>query len=91
MPKPFTGEYQFIKSQRNRGLSKKDQTPYDFASITLSDGLESIKHNLDPQVVEKGTLDHVKRGQNVEVTLECSEGFNRVDYTVTGVKVKQTV
>lgn len=91
MAKPFTGEYQYVSHNRQRGLSKKDKTPYDFASITLSDGLESIPHNLDVQLVEKGIFDNLKRGQNVEVVLECSEGYNRVNYTVTGVRVKQTV
>lgn len=91
MPKPFTGEYTYVSHNRNKGLSKKDNSPYDFASITLSDGLESIKHSLDPQLVEQGHLDNLKRGQKVEVVLECSEGYNRVDYTITGVKVKQPV
>lgn len=88
MPKiePFKGVYQFVTHKRNRGNSKKDNSPYDFATITLSDGLLSVKHDMKPHLVETHAFQNLKRGDFVEVTIDAEEGYNRTDYIVTDLK-----
>jgi hypothetical protein len=73
----------FIRAERNKGYSEKSKKDYDFANITLSDGLESLKMDINPELVP--TLSF-KKGDNVIVTVDVSESNNRTKFVVSEVK-----
>ncbi|MEK5234092.1 hypothetical protein MHB42_20600 [Lysinibacillus sp. FSL K6-0232] len=75
----------FIRAERNKGYSEKSKKDYDFANITLSDGLESLKVDIQPELVEQcQTL--YKKGDNVVITVDITEVNNRARFIVTKIK-----
>lgn len=75
----------FIRAERNRGYSEKSKKDYDFANITLSDGLESLKVDIEPELAER-CQGAFKKGDNVVITVDISEMNNRARFVVTDVK-----
>jgi len=73
----------FIRAERNKGYSEKSKKDYDFANITLSDGLESLKMDITPDLV--ANLDF-RKGDKVVITVDVSESNNRTKFMVTEVK-----
>lgn len=75
----------FIRSERNKGYSEKSKKDYDFANITLSDGLESLKMDIVPELAEQ-YQNSFKKGDNVVITVDISESNNRTKFIVSEVK-----
>lgn len=75
----------FIRAERNKGYSEKSKKDYDFANITLSDGLESLKMDIVPELAEQ-YQSSFKKGDNVVITVDISEMNNRTKFVVTEVK-----
>jgi len=75
----------FIRAERNKGYSEKSKKDYDFANITLSDGLESLKMDIVPELAEQ-YKNSFKKGDNVVITVDVSELNNRARFVVTEVK-----
>lgn len=75
----------FIRAERNKGYSEKSKKDYDFANITLSDGLESLKMDIVPELAEQ-TQSLFKKGDNVVITVDISEANNRTKFVVSNVK-----
>jgi len=80
-----TKPLKFIRTERNKGYSEKKQKEYDFANITLSDGLESLKMDIVPELVEQ-YQSQFKKGDNVVITVDMNESNNRLQFVVTEVK-----
>ena len=75
----------FIRSERNKGYSEKSKKDYDFANITLSDGLESLKMDIVPELAEQ-YQNSFKKGDNVVINVDISESNNRTKFIVSEVK-----
>lgn len=75
----------FIRSERNKGYSEKSKKDYDFANITLSDGLESMKLDIVPELAEQCQT-AFKKGEKVVITVDISESNNRTKFVVSEVK-----
>lgn len=75
----------FIRAERNKGYSEKKQKDYDFANITLSDGLESLKVDINPELVEH-CHSAFKKGDKVAITVDITEMNSRTVFVVTEVK-----
>ncbi|PJO44011.1 hypothetical protein, partial [Lysinibacillus xylanilyticus] len=65
--------------------SEKSKKDYDFANITLSDGLESLKIDIVPELAEQ-YQNTFKKGDNVVITIDMTESNNRLKFVVTDVK-----
>lgn len=79
------GEYVYIRAVRNEGTGKESKKAYDIGKITLSDGLESVEHNIKPNLVP--TLFHLSKGDKVQIEIEATSGYKSTNYEV--VKVLQ--
>lgn len=75
----------FIRTERNKGYSEAKKKDYDFANITLSDGLESMKIDIVPELAEQ-YQNVFKKGEKVVITVDMSESNNRLKFVVTEVK-----
>lgn len=75
----------FVRSQRIRGVSKKTGNDYDIATVTISDGLESIKLSVDPVLFESESFANLRKGDKVTVVIDAQEGFNGVNFVVISV------
>lgn len=74
----------FIRHEHRQGISQKNDMPYEFANVTLSDGLESFKLNIDLAIVPM--FDRFKKGEEINIVIDVLEGFNnRPDFLVTDV------
>lgn len=73
----------FIRAERNQGYSEKKKRDYDFASVTLSDGLESLKMEIVPELVPSLQF---KKGDNVIINVDISESNNRTVFIVSDIK-----
>ncbi|PJO44101.1 hypothetical protein [Lysinibacillus xylanilyticus] len=80
-----TKPLKFIRAERNKGYSEKSKKDYDFANITLSDGLESLKIDIVPELAEQ-YQNTFKKGDNVVITIDMTESNNRLKFVVTDVK-----
>lgn len=74
----------YIRHERNKGISKTDKE-YDFANLTLSDGLESFKVSIEPYLCETPLLQNLKKGDKVSVSLEAFENFGKTVFSVTQI------
>lgn len=82
----FEGVYTFLRAQRNSGVAAKTGKDYDFSTITISDGLESVQLETTPEVVEKSNS--LKRGDKILVALLVyKNNFDRVAYEVNDVQL----
>ena len=83
----FVGEkLVYIRHQHMSGISNKNQQPYEFANVTLSDGLESFDLNIELTKVSLFT--NLKRGDSVIVTLDIGDSFgNRINFVVSDIKL----
>lgn len=81
----FIGEkLVFIRHQHRAGISAKTNKEYEFANVTLSDGLESFTLDVDLSVVKK--FEDFRRGDKVVVTLDAVEGFgNNISFVVSNI------
>lgn len=71
----------FVESEHRRGTNK-DGVPYEFANITLSDGLESFKIPLSLDLVN--SIGNLKRKDLINIQVDISIGYNnRINLTVT--------
>lgn len=76
----------YIRHERNKGIGKKSEQPYDFASITLSDGIESFKLDLKPEVTEVNHVLELKKGDKVTITVDIFERFKNTAFIVSDVR-----
>lgn len=74
----------YIRHERNRGVSKTDKQ-YDFATATLSDGLESFKMDLLPALTEMPIFQALKKGDKINIDVEVFENFGKSQYMITQV------
>ena len=83
--KPFQGIYKFVKMSRNTGTNAKGNA-YDIGKIVLSDGLESVEHDIQPNLVP-ALEPYLKRNDLITVTIEPSTSFRGTAYLITDVKL----
>lgn len=77
------GKYTFIRHEHNQGYSEKSKKDYDFASITLSDGIESFDMDLEQTVIP--SLAGLRKGDEVNIEVETSIRFKRTAFKVVNV------
>lgn len=75
----------YIKHERNKGVSKKSGNEYDIATITLSDGLQSFKIDVQPFLTETPELQNLRKGDKVNVVVDVEERFNNDVFVVVQV------
>jgi len=75
----------FIRAERNQGYSEKKKRDYDFATVTFSDGLESLKMDIVPDLVPQ--YEQVfKKGDQVVISVDVSVSNNRTVFLVNEIK-----
>ena len=75
----------YIRHERNKGVSKKNDKEYDFATITLSDGLESFKVDLQPYLTEMPVMSEIKKGDKINVVLDTMENFGKTNFIINEI------
>lgn len=75
----------FIRADRMQGTGKNGR-PYDFANVTLSDGLESFKIDIKPEMTERPEVYNLKKGDKVDIKVDIYENFNRTAFIVSDIK-----
>lgn len=73
----------FIRAELIEGVSKHNKE-YSICNITLSDGLESFKLNMQKEVM--GFISAFKKGDKVNIEIDVVENYNRNDFIVTNVQ-----
>lgn len=81
----------YIRHARNKGVGKNSGNPYDFASIILSDGLESFKLDLKPELAETRLLQDIKKGTLVNIEVDVFENFDKTAFIVSDVLLNNKV
>lgn len=77
----------FVKSNRVKGVSQKNQKEYDFGQLTVSDGLESMQLPCEPVLAEKAS-NQFKRGDKILITVDAVlNNYDRVDFSVTDLRL----
>lgn len=76
----------YIRHERNKGIGKNSGLPYDFANITLSDGIESFKLDIKTDLIETKTLQDIKKGEKISVHVDIFENFNKTAFIVSDVQ-----
>lgn len=79
----LSGKFTFIRHEHNQGFSEKSKKDYDFASITLSDGIESFDIDLEQAVIP--SLAGLKKGDEVNIQVEIGIRFKRTAFKVVNV------
>lgn len=79
----LAGEYTFIRHEHNQGFSEKSKKDYDFASVTLSDGIESFDMDLEQKVIP--SLAGLSKGDKVQILVEPGIRFKRTVFKVVEV------
>lgn len=77
----------FVRSERIQGVSQKNGKDYDIGTITISDGLESIKLPLDTKLFNVEHFLNLRKGDNVTVVIDAEEQYNRVNFVVISVTI----
>ena len=83
------GKFTFIRHEHNVGVSKKTDKPYDFASITLSDDIESFKLDLEQTAIP--SLAGLRKGDSVNIEVEIGESFNQTAFKVVNVSLAKVI
>lgn len=85
-----TAVFQFIRAERNQGTSKpeKGSKPYDFATVRVTDGLDSFNLDLKPELKEQ-LEQQFSKGDFIEVRFEVGERFKNTTFIVDQVKKAQ--
>lgn len=78
------GEWKFVRVERNEGISAKNGKPYDFATLTVADDIESFELDIKPTLVPH--LIHIEKGDRILVTEEKSKSFGKTVSQVSAVK-----
>jgi hypothetical protein len=92
----IVAQWQFIKANRQKGIGKTSKEPYDFANVTVSDGLESFEIPMFPPLatsINEGLI-NIKKADDVQfkLALESSHrGLEWVVQEVLKVEVKELV
>jgi len=81
----------YIRHSRNKGIGAKSGQPYDFANIILSDGLESHKMDMKPELAETRLLQDVKKGTIVNIEVDVYENFDKTAFIVSEVTLDSKV
>lgn len=74
----------YIRHEKIEGIAKSGQ-PYCFARLTLSDGLESFKMDVNPEL--DNHLSTFRRGDKVDITVVIGESFNKTTFNVSAVEL----
>lgn len=74
----------FIRIEKNEGVGKNSGLPYLFCKMTLSDGLESFKLDIKPDLFDR--VSTFKKGDTVNIEIDVIESFNRTQFIVTNVQ-----
>lgn len=77
------GNYIFIRHEHNVGVGKESGKAYDFATISLSDGVESFDADLDQQVIPQ--LAGLRKGDSVNIEIEPQIRFKKTVFKVVQV------
>lgn len=64
------GEYIYVDLEHRNGISTKNGQPYNFANVTLSDGLESFTQSIDPELVP--SFNGAQRGDKVQISVQIT-------------------
>jgi hypothetical protein len=81
------GDYIYIKPNRVQGISAKNQKPYDFANLTVSDGLESFEMACKPSLATAlEENENLRKGDSIVVEVELTSGQRGLEYLVVYVK-----
>lgn len=81
------GQFQFIKANRQKGIGKTGN-PYDFANLTISDGLESFEVSINPPLatsINEGLID-IKKADVVQVVISLESSHRGLEWVVQGIK-----
>lgn len=78
----LSGELIFIRHDRVTGTNDKGVN-YDFANITLSDGLESFTLGLDLSILPM--VSNLKKGDNINLTVDIANVGRNVRFSVSDV------
>lgn len=81
----------YIRHERNKGIGQKSQQPYDFANIIVSDGLESFKFDMKPELAESRVLQDIKKGTLVDIEMNVFEKFDKNVFIVSSVNLESKV
>lgn len=81
----------YIRHARNKGVGTKSGNPYDFANIILSDGLESFKLDMKPELAETRLLQDIKKGTVVNIEVDVFENFDKTAFIVSDVNLENKV
>lgn len=76
----------YIRHDRMRGVGNKSGQPYDFANITFSDGLESFKVDVRPEITESSFVQSLRKGDKVNIHVDIYENFNKTAFIVADIK-----
>ena len=78
-------ELKFVATERKKGTSQKSGNDYDFATITVSDGLDSVDLSLRVDLHEY-VQKNFARGQNVVIHIDAKRSGARTSFEVTKVE-----
>lgn len=76
----------YIRHDRMQGIGTKSGKPYDFANVTLSDGLESFKLDVRPEMTESSQVQNLRKGDKVNIKVDVYENFNKTAFMVSDIK-----
>jgi len=77
----------YIRHERNQGVGKNSGLPYDFASMVLSDGLESFKMDIKPDLTTRSDVQNLRKGDKLTVLVDVYENFNRTAFIISDIKL----
>lgn len=75
----------YIRHDRMQGIGAKSGKPYDFANVTLSDGLESFKLDIRPEMTESSKVLALRKGDKVNIKVDVFENFNKTAFMVSEI------
>lgn len=82
----LSGNLIFIRHDRIQGTNDKGNN-YDFANVTLSDGLESFTLGLDLSILPM--VQNFRRGDNVLLTVDLQNQGRNVRLIVSDIKKEE--
>lgn len=74
----------FIRAEKNEGVGRESGLPYCFCNLTLSDGMESFKLDMKPEIF--ANMSNFKKGDTVNIEIDVVEKFKRTQFIVTNVQ-----
>lgn len=77
----------YVRHEHRKGVSK-DGNDYEFANVTLSDGLESFTLNIDFSILPM--FDQFRKGEAIDITVDVDIGYNnRISLLITNAVISK--